>query len=115
MNNIKSNSPTKIVAIGASAGGIQALEKFFSNLGSDTGMGYVVIQHLSPDFKSLMNEILSRKTEMEVLPVEEDQLVEANKVYLITPNSSILIREGHLFIKSRDHLNKRHFIMSKNW
>ena len=111
MNNIKSNRPTKIVAIGASAGGIQALEKFFSNLGSDTGMGYVVIQHLSPDFKSLMNEILSRKTEMEVLPVEEDQLVEANKVYLITPNSSILIREGHLFIKSRDHLNKRHFVI----
>lgn len=50
-----------VVAIGASAGGLKALEDFFSNVPSDTGMAFIVIQHLSPDYKSLMVELLSKK------------------------------------------------------
>ena len=51
-----------IVAIGASAGGLDSLEKLFTRLPTDTGMAFVVLQHLSPDFKSLMDELLSRRT-----------------------------------------------------
>jgi two-component system CheB/CheR fusion protein len=51
-----------VVGIGASAGGLEALERFFDNVPKDSGMAFVVVQHLSPDFKSLMDEILGRRT-----------------------------------------------------
>ena len=51
-----------IVGIGASAGGLESLERFFTHLPADTGMAFVVLQHLSPDFKSLMDELLARRT-----------------------------------------------------
>ena len=50
-----------VVALGASAGGLEALEKFFDNVPADSPLAFVVIQHLSPDFKSLMNELLARR------------------------------------------------------
>ena len=53
-----------VVGIGASAGGLAALESFFAAMPSDSGMAFVVVQHLSPDFKSLMDELLSRHTKM---------------------------------------------------
>ena len=55
----KSQLPFHIVGIGASAGGLQALEEFFENVAVDSGMAYVVVQHLSPDHTSLLGEILS--------------------------------------------------------
>src|SRR5689334_8023770 len=54
--------PTRIVGIGASAGVLESLEQLFQNLPSDTGMGFVVVQHLSPDFRSVMDELLARQT-----------------------------------------------------
>ena len=51
--------PSHVVGIGASAGGLNALEQFFDNMHPDSGMAFVVIQHLSPDFKSLMDDLLS--------------------------------------------------------
>ena len=59
-------APTFIVGIGASAGGLNALEQFFDNMSPDSGMAFVVIQHLSPDFKSLMDDLLSRHTTMPI-------------------------------------------------
>jgi two-component system CheB/CheR fusion protein len=55
-----------IVALGASAGGLYALEQFFDNMPAESGMAFVVIQHLSPDFKSLMDDILGRRTTMTI-------------------------------------------------
>ena len=60
-----------VVGIGASAGGLEALERFFDNLPRDTGMAFVVVQHLSPDFKSLMDELLARHTELPIHLVED--------------------------------------------
>ena len=76
------SKPTHIVAIGVSAGGLEALESFFNSVDDKLGCAYVVIQHLSPDFKSLMDQLLSKYTEMPVLQAEIGQKIENNTVYL---------------------------------
>ena len=63
-----------VVGVGASAGGLRALEEFFENMPSDNGAAFIVIQHLSPDFKSLMKELLERHTRMNVQRVEEGRM-----------------------------------------
>ncbi|MBK1718888.1 chemotaxis protein CheB [Thiocystis violacea] len=74
-----------VVAIGASAGGLDALERFFQGVPADTGAAYVVVQHLSPDHKSMMGNLLARHTSMPVVTVEHDMRIEANRVHLIPP------------------------------
>ncbi|MGB2924799.1 MAG: chemotaxis protein CheB [Limnothrix sp.] len=85
-----------VVGIGASAGGLRALEEFFDNMPSDTGAAFVVVQHLSPDFKSLMKELLERHTRMTVKRVVDGMVVEANTVYLITPRKNLIIKNNTL-------------------
>src|SRR5262245_29746103 len=65
-----------IVGIGASAGGLDSLERLFAHLPTDTGMAFVVLQHLSPDFKSLMDELLSRRTPLRIRQADHDMAVE---------------------------------------
>lgn len=67
-----------VVCIGASAGGLDALERFFGACPADTGCAFVVVQHLSPDHKSMMSTLLSRHTLMPVIMVENDMPIEAN-------------------------------------
>ena len=71
-----------IVALGASAGGLEALQIFFDNMPPDSGMGFVVIQHLNPKGKSMLGAILQNHTQMEVLNAEDEVEVEPNRVYL---------------------------------
>ena len=84
-------SPQLIIGLGASAGGLQPLEDFFRNIEPDAGHAYVVVQHLSPDFKSLMGELLGRQTSMSVVRAEEGMKVLANHVYLIPPRKELTI------------------------
>jgi two-component system, chemotaxis family, CheB/CheR fusion protein len=91
-----------IVGIGASAGGLDALERLFSHLPTDTGMAFVVLQHLSPDFKSLMDELLSRRTKMPIRQAEHDMAVEPNTVYLLPPMKEMIIRQQRLLLSDRD-------------
>jgi two-component system CheB/CheR fusion protein len=97
-------APTFVVGIGASAGGLEALEHFFDNMPTDSGMAFVVVQHLSPDFKSLMDEILARRTKLPIQLVEDGIEVHANHVYLIPPKKEMIIAEGRLLLgeKVRD-------------
>lgn len=88
-----------VVAIGASAGGLRSIESFVSQLPADTGMAYVIIQHLSPDYKSLMTEILSRKTDMVVTLAEHGMPLLANNLYLIPPGKELRCA-GHTFAVS---------------
>ena len=85
-----------VVAIGASAGGLDALEKLFASLPPDGGAAFVVIQHLSPDHKSMMASLLSRHTEMPVIMVEDDMPIAANQVFLIPPGSIMHMDQRHL-------------------
>ena len=91
-----------IVGIGASAGGLEALDNFFSTLPNDTGMAFVIIQHLSPDYKSLMVEILSKRTAMKVHRAENGMIIEPNNVYLITPKKNLTIFHGKLLLHEQD-------------
>ena len=100
--------PSFIVGIGASAGGLSALEKFFDNMPSDSGMAFVIIQHLSPDFKSLMDDLLSRHTEMNIRRVSDGMVMEPDSIYLIPPKSLITVEKGKLYLeerKSRLHIH----------
>jgi two-component system CheB/CheR fusion protein len=91
-----------VVGIGASAGGLEALERFFDNVPNDAGMAFVVIQHLSPDFKSLMDEILARRTRLPISLVENAMVVEPNHIYLIPPKKEMIISGGQLLLSERD-------------
>ena len=88
-----------IVGIGASAGGLEALEQFFSNMPDDSGMAFVVIQHLDPNHVSIMPELLQRITSMKVFQATDRLKVKANCVYVIPPNKSLSLLNGalHLF------------------
>lgn len=88
-------TPPYVVAIGASAGGLDALEKLFASLPDDTGAAFVVIQHLSPDHKSMMASLLARHTHMPVVMVEDDLPIAPNQVFLIPPGS-IMHMDGRL-------------------
>ncbi|MDJ1173172.1 chemotaxis protein CheB [Roseofilum sp. BLCC_M114] len=90
--------PTRwpVVGIGASAGGLRALEEFFDNMPADSGATFVVIQHLSPDFKSLMKELLERRTRIAVRRVEGEMEIEQNTIYLIPPRNNLVLESGRL-------------------
>ena len=90
-----------VVGIGASAGGLSALEELFSNIPVDSGAAFVVIQHLSPDFKSLMKELLQRRTEMAVYRVSEGMKLQPNSVYLIPPGKTLEVKENLLRLEER--------------
>jgi two-component system CheB/CheR fusion protein len=100
-NKIITLRPTHIVGIGASAGGLEALEKFFRAMPVDSGMAFVVIRHLSPDFKSLMGEQLERYTTMPVISVMEREIVAANTIYLLPPKKDMVIEGDELLCTDR--------------
>lgn len=94
-----------IVGIGASAGGLEALEQFFAKMNTDSGMAFVVIQHLDPTHKGMMPELLQHFTDMEVIQAKDGLKARPNCVYVIPPNKSMSVLNGtlHLFspIESR--------------
>ena len=96
------DSPVYVVGIGASAGGLEPLEVLFDNLPVDTGMAFIVVQHLSPDFKSLMDEIMGRHTEMDIFRVTDKIKVRRNAIYLIPPGKEMIISEGRLLLTDKD-------------
>jgi len=87
-----------IVGIGASAGGLEALEQFFGNTPKNTGMAFVVIQHLDPNHVGIMPELLQRTTEMKVFQATERLKVEPNHIYVIPPNKNMSVLNGFLYL-----------------
>jgi two-component system, chemotaxis family, CheB/CheR fusion protein len=85
-----------VVGIGASAGGLEALERFLQRVPSDSGLAYVVVQHLSPEHESSLTEILGRATTLPVVTVTDGQRVERDHVYVIRPGSSLVLEAGAL-------------------
>jgi two-component system CheB/CheR fusion protein len=105
--NIKESSPEQIkklhpvVAIGASAGGLKAINELLENLPVDLGMTYVIIQHLSPTHESILPELLERKTKMKVHKVETGMHIEKNNVYVIPPNTFMSMVDSKLTLSDR--------------
>jgi len=87
-----------IVGIGASAGGLEALEQFFGNVPENSGMAYVVVQHLDPTQKGMLPELLQRVSKMKVFQVKDRMVVKPNFVYVIPPNKSMSILKGILYL-----------------
>lgn len=90
-----------VVGIGASAGGLSALEQFFASMPVDSGMAFVVIQHLSPDFKSLMDDLLARHTAMPIYRVTNGIELNPNSIYLIPPKTHMTVKERHLYLTEK--------------
>lgn len=87
-----------IIGIGASAGGLAAIEAFFSGMPNDAdpGMAFVLVQHLDPDHKSMLAELIQRRTRMQVFQVVDGMVVQANCVYIIPPNRDMAFINGTL-------------------
>ena len=87
-----------VVGVGASAGGLSSIEAFFEKMPLDTGMSFVIVQHLSPDFKSLMTEILGRQTGLPVSLVTDDLRLEPDHIYVIPPGKEMRCKEHRLIV-----------------
>ncbi len=95
-------NPFPVVGIGASAGGLEAFSQFLSALPWDTGMAFVLVQHLDPLHDSLLPELLAPHTAMPVASVVDGLRIEPNHVYVIPPNSSVELEDGELKLGARE-------------
>jgi two-component system CheB/CheR fusion protein len=96
-----------IVAIGASAGGLEALRQLFSSLPDDTGMAFVVIQHLDPATPSMLSSVLAGDVRMPVVQVADGMRVEPNRVYVIPPGADLSIHQGVLTLVPRQRSRRK--------
>ncbi|MDJ0773927.1 MAG: chemotaxis protein CheB [Mastigocoleus sp. MO_167.B18] len=96
-----------VVGIGASAGGLSPLQEFFEYIPTDSGAAFVVVQHLSPDFKSLMKELLGRKTRMEIYRVEDGMNLEPNSIYLIPPGQNLVVKNRSLQLHKQNRQTQK--------
>jgi two-component system CheB/CheR fusion protein len=108
---------TTIVAIGASAGGIEALSDLMKYLPADTGMAFVLVQHLDPKHHSILTELLGRKTAMRVAEVADGMHISPNHVYVIPPNTTMSVSDHTLHLAPREasrglHMPVDHFMRS---
>ncbi|MEM0927312.1 MAG: chemotaxis protein CheB, partial [Planctomycetota bacterium] len=100
--NESASEPVRVVGVGASAGGLNPIQEFFDHMPPDTGMAFVVVQHLSPDFKSMMDELLSRHTDMAIHKVVDRIDVKPNAIYLIPPEKNMAFSDGKLLLTDQD-------------
>jgi two-component system, chemotaxis family, CheB/CheR fusion protein len=98
----ESNFP--IVGVAASAGGLEAFTQLLGHLPVDTGMAFVLIQHLSPDHQSLLSEILARVTKMVVREAQNGMRIEPNQVYVIPPNVKMVLEDGVIRLSPREKI-----------
>jgi two-component system CheB/CheR fusion protein len=91
-----------VVGIGASAGGLEALSRLLENLPHDTGLAFVLLQHLDPNHPSILTELLAAKTTMPVAEAAEGVPVEADHVYVAPPGTDLTIEAARLRLKRRD-------------
>ena len=108
--NTQNNSPEQpekffVVAIGASAGGLQPLEEFFTNLPNNPGAAFVILQHLSPDFPSLMPELIQRRTSLEVEQIKDGVQLHPNHIYVLPPSHTLTVEKDYLRLEQ--HLSER--------
>ncbi len=107
--SVPSSERFYVAGIGASAGGLEAFLELLRALPPHTGMAFVVVQHLEPNYESQLAEILARATSMPVVQAEEGMSVERDHVYVIPPNKVMIIRDGALHLAPRSKSDKPHY------
>jgi two-component system CheB/CheR fusion protein len=90
-----------VVGIGASAGGVEALELFFAAMPAESGMAFVVVMHLDPTHESWLTDIIGRRTNMPVIAARDDQAIEPGRVYVLPPGAIMTLAEGRLHLRER--------------
>jgi two-component system CheB/CheR fusion protein len=100
--------PFPVVAIAASAGGLEAISELLGALPPGSSMAYVVVQHLDPDRESLLTEILSKKTPMPVRQAQDELRIEPDHVYVIPPNAALMFMDDQLHLRPRASGRERH-------
>lgn len=100
--------PFPIVGIGASAGGLEAFREVLRFLPDDTGMAYVLVQHLDPAHESLLPELLARVTPMHVHEAQQDMIIEANHIYIIAPNTDTTLEDSMLKLVPQTKTDGQH-------
>lgn len=104
-NSTQCATPNYYIGIGASAGGLEALRWFVHTIPTDSNHAYIIIQHLSPDFKSMMPELLARHTDLPIEKLEDGTVIEANHIYLAPPRKNVMIAEGNtLLVEQMENL-----------
>ncbi len=96
-----------VVGIGASAGGIQAMQEFFKNVPEDSGMAYVVILHLSPDHDSQLASVLQQVTKIPVAQVTEKIHIKPNHIYVVPPNRHLTMKDSHIIVSPNTLIEDR--------
>ncbi|MGF1489304.1 MAG: CheR family methyltransferase [Prochloraceae cyanobacterium] len=117
---LKNKNSFFVVGIGASAGGIEALKKFFGNLPDNPNAAFVVMQHLDPNSKSMMREILQRQTAMPVYTIEDEITIEPSKTYVLPPGKNLVLKGQSLCLeKARGSfasaVDKLFYSLAKEW
>jgi two-component system CheB/CheR fusion protein len=95
---LEKNTPFPIVGVGASAGGLEAFDKFFTHMPPDSGMAFVLVQHLDPTHESILVDLIRRFTRMKVFQVEDGLKIEPNCIYVIPPNRDMALLHGSLHL-----------------
>jgi two-component system CheB/CheR fusion protein len=103
--------PVRIVGIGASAGGIEALKTFFGSMPSNTGMAFLVVLHLAPDHDSLLAEILRGVAKMPVVQAEDGMDVQAGRIYVISPATALTVEDNHLVVHGQVEPRRHPFVV----
>jgi len=109
--SMPSADPQYIIAIGASAGGMEEINSFFDHTPLD-GVSYVIVQHLSADFKSRMVELLSRHSKLVVIEAESGMNVKSNQVYLIPNDKFMTIQDNRLYLTGKEHMQGPHLTIN---
>ena len=103
----RETAPRLVVGLGASAGGIKALQEFFTRVPPDSGVAFVVVLHLSPEHESHLAEVLQVSARIPVVRATETLLVEPDHVYVISPNTSLRMADGHLTVSDTRQMDER--------
>jgi two-component system CheB/CheR fusion protein len=106
-HNEQEDNELLVVGLGASAGGLEALESFFDAMPNNPGMAFVVIIHLSPDHESSMAELLQEHTPMPVTQVSQKTKMEPNHIYIIPPGQLLTVEDKDLVLSKTDKVDKK--------
>jgi two-component system CheB/CheR fusion protein len=106
-NEGPNSHPCPVVAIGASAGGLEAFQELFRHMPADTGFAFVLIQHLSPRHETLIPELLAPLTPMPVRTVEDETVIEANQIYVMPPHGTLTVDDCVLYLSKPARIRGR--------
>lgn len=104
---IKSQNNFPVVGVGASAGGLTAFKQLIQSIPEDSGMAFVLVQHLAPDYDSVLPELLQKVTKIPVLEISDDIKVEPNHIYIIPSNKMLLANDGKLELSPRPEKSEK--------